>query len=272
MSKVFVIDVSRCSGCYNCQLSCKDEHCGNDWTPYAKPQPQIGQFWVKVHEHVEGTIPKVKIHYTSQLCNHCDNPICMKACGQGAITKRKDGLVLIDPEKCTGCEACMKACPYDVIYKNEELGICQKCTGCTHLLDNGAKLPRCVEACPTDALKFGEKEDFGDILKTAAVLKPEAGTRPNVYYLNLPGKFIGGTVYDPDEQEVIIGANVTARCGEKTYTAVTDDFGDFWFKKLTVDTYDVTIECDGYETKEFKNILTENSVNLGDIPLKKVKK
>ena len=76
MSKVFVIDVAKCSGCYNCQLACKDEHCGNDWMPYAKPQPQIGQFWVKVHEHVEGTIPKVKMHYMAQLCNHCDDPVC----------------------------------------------------------------------------------------------------------------------------------------------------------------------------------------------------
>ena len=271
MSKVFVIDVSRCSGCYNCQLACKDEHCGNDWTPYSKPQPDIGQFWIKVHEHVEGTIPKVKIHYTSQLCNHCDNPVCMKVCGRDAISKRDDGLVLIDPEECAGCEACMQVCPYGVIYKNEELGICQKCTGCAHLLDNGAKLPRCVEACPTDALKFGEKEEFGDLLKNAMVLKPEAGTEPNVYYLNMPGKFIGGTLYDPDEQEVIIGAKAMARCGEKLYTAETDDFGDFCIKGLEVDTFDVTVEADGYETKEFKAVSTEKSANLGDIPLKKVK-
>ena len=68
MSKVFCIDVAKCNGCYNCQLACKDEHVGNDWAPYAKPQPEIGQFWCKLQENVGGTIPKVKIHYISQLC------------------------------------------------------------------------------------------------------------------------------------------------------------------------------------------------------------
>ena len=60
MSKVFCIDVAKCNGCYNCQLACKDEHVGNDWTPYAKPQPEIGQFWCKVQENVGGTIPRSK--------------------------------------------------------------------------------------------------------------------------------------------------------------------------------------------------------------------
>ncbi len=48
MGKVLIIDVTRCNGCYNCQIACKDEHVGNDWTPYAKPQPDTGQFWMKV--------------------------------------------------------------------------------------------------------------------------------------------------------------------------------------------------------------------------------
>jgi len=52
--KVFIVDVSRCIGCYACQISCKDEHCANDWMPYAKPQPDIGQFWGKVNEYVRG--------------------------------------------------------------------------------------------------------------------------------------------------------------------------------------------------------------------------
>ena len=72
MAKAFVIDVSQCCGCYNCQLACKDEHAGNDWTPYAKPQPDTGQFWMKLGEHVCGTVPKVKMHYIP-LRQHCEN-------------------------------------------------------------------------------------------------------------------------------------------------------------------------------------------------------
>ena len=129
MSKVFVIDVARCSGCYNCQLACKDEHAGNDWTPYAKPQPMTGQFWCRVKDHVMGTMPKVKIQYISELCNHCENPSCMAACTHDAIYRRDDGFVIIDPEKCVGCKRCMKACPYEAIYFNDAEHICQKCTG-----------------------------------------------------------------------------------------------------------------------------------------------
>lgn len=269
MSKVFVVDVAKCSGCYNCQLACKDENCENDWMPYSKPQPKTGQFWIKVHEHPEGTIPKVRIYYTTQLCNHCDDPVCMKVCGRYAITKRDDGLVIIDPAECAGCTACMQVCPYGVIYKNEELGICQKCTGCAHLLDNGYKLPRCVEACPTDALRFGEKEEFGDILKDAYVLKREKGTGPNVYYLNMPGKFIAGTVFDPEAEEVIIGAECTAAGGGETYSVKSDSFGDFWFKDLPVGEFDVTISMEGFKPIKFEKVSTEKSVNLGDLPMEK---
>ena len=98
MAKAFVIDVAKCSGCYNCQLACKDEHAENDWTPYAKPQPLTGQFWCRVTDHVQGTIPKVRIHYIPRLCNHCKNAPCMAAAENGAVYRREDGLIIIDPE------------------------------------------------------------------------------------------------------------------------------------------------------------------------------
>lgn len=265
--KAFVIDVSKCNGCHNCQLACKDEYVGNDWAPYSRPQPQLGQFWCRVDEHVEGTVPKVKIHYVSRLCNHCENAACMAACPAGAIVRREDGLVLIDPAKCTGCGACREACPYDVIYYNEELGICQKCTGCAHLLDAGYRLPRCVENCPTDALVFGEEEELADLIRGAEVLRPETGCRPRVYYRNIPGRFIAGTVYDPVEKEVVIGARIIAVTGAKVIETVTDSYGDFWFKDLAVGFYDVSIYADGFEAKNFFRVDTGSSVNLGDIPL-----
>jgi len=268
MAKCFVIDVSRCSGCFNCQLACKDEHAGNDWTPYAKAQPMTGQFWCKVHDHVQGTIPKVKIHYTAQLCNHCENPSCIPSCKFDAIYRREDGFVIIDPAKCTGCRECMDACPYDAIYFNDGENICQKCTGCAHLLDNGYKLPRCVEACPTDCMKFGDEEDFADEIAKATVLLPETGNKPKVYYLNVPGPFIGGLVYDPIEKEVIIGGKCTLVGGGKTYTAETDSFGDFWFKNLPAnESFTLTLSAEGFEDKVFENLVTEKSINLGDIPL-----
>ncbi|MFC1911003.1 4Fe-4S dicluster domain-containing protein [Chloroflexota bacterium] len=266
--KAFVLDISICNGCYCCQIACKDEHVGNDWAPYARPQPDTGQFWLKVNEFVRGTVPKVKMHYLPVLCMHCDDAPCIKSCPvDGAMYKRPDGLVIIDTSKCTGCRSCVDACPYHVIFYNEDLNLAQKCTGCAHLLDDGWKEPRCVDVCPTGALKFVDEFEIKDIMSKAEVLKPEAGTKPRVFYLNIPKKFIAGTVYDPVQKEVIIGAVGTLTGKGGTLTKATDGFGDFWFEGLAVGDYSLKIEAKGFPSKTFNNISTEKDVNLGDIPL-----
>jgi tetrathionate reductase subunit B len=269
--KVFIIDVGICNGCYSCQVACKDEHVGNDWSPYAKPQPDAGQFWLHLTEHIQGTVPKVKMHYVPMLCMHCDDAPCVRACPSGAIAKRDDGLVLIDPEKCTGSRLCVDACPYGAIYFNDGLNIAQKCTGCAHLLDSGEwRVPRCVDSCPTGALRFGEEEDFKDLIAGAEVLKPERGTRPRVYYLNIPGRFVAGTVYDPVEKEVVIGAACTLTGNDETRTGATDAFGDFWFRDLPDGKYQLAIEAAGFKKKLFDAVdVAGNSVNLGDIAMER---
>ena len=94
--------------------------------------------------------------------------------------------------------------------------------------------------------------------------------KPRVYYLNLPKKFIGGTVYDPVAKEVVIGATCTLTAGGSTWTAATDGFGDFWFEDLDVGTYDLEILADGSPPKRYSAIGTEKDVNLGDIPVSPV--
>ena len=265
--KVFAIDLSVCNGCYCCQVACKDEHCGNDWSPYAKPQPDTGQFWIKVKEKPMGSIPKVRVAYTPCLCNHCERPSCKDVCEKDAIYKREDGFVIIDPEKCVGCGKCAIACPYEAIYTNSELGVCQKCTGCTHLLDNGYSEPRCTEVCPTGAITFGEEDELADLIKGSQVLNPETGIGPHVYYRNLPGQFIAGTLFDPKADEIVEYARIMAVTGGKIINTLSDDFGDFWLNDLAVGSYDITISAKGYEPKYFYGIRTDECINLGDVPL-----
>jgi Fe-S-cluster-containing dehydrogenase component len=267
--KAFVIDVSICNGCYCCQIACKDEHVGNDWTPYARSQPDTGQFWLKLNEFIRGTFPKVKMHYVPVLCMHCDNAPCMSACPiDGVIYKRDDGLVIIDPGRCTGCRNCIDVCPYDAIYFNKDLNIAQKCTGCAHLLDDDWKEPRCVEVCPTQALRFGEESELSDLISKAEILYPEAGALPRAYYLNIPCKFVAGTVYNQETEEVVIGAicTLSGLKSGKELTTTTDSFGDFWFEGLEEETFSLKIEAYG-KSRKIDSISTAKDVNLGDIPL-----
>jgi tetrathionate reductase subunit B len=267
--KAFVIDITKCAGCYCCQLACKDEHCGNDWTPYAKPQPKMGQFWGKINEHVRGQVPQVKISYVFVPCQHCKDAPCEKACPVGAIYTRDDGLVIIDPKQCSGCRNCVDACPYGAIFYNEALNLAQKCTGCAHLLDRGwpIKEPRCVDACPHSAIKFGEESELKSVLDNSEVLHAEYGTNPRVHYISLPKRFIAGTVYDPATKEVVIGASCTLTGkGSAGGTKVTDEFGDFWFEGLAAGDFTLTIKKDG-KTKTIKVSTKEKDIGLGDIPL-----
>ncbi|UWG95850.1 carboxypeptidase regulatory-like domain-containing protein [Dehalobacter sp. DCM] len=264
--KVFVIDIARCNGCYNCQIVCKDEHVGNEWLPYAKPQPDIGHFWMKLNETVHGQVPKVNLEYRPLPCMHCDDPACIQQ-GDDTVYKRQDGLVIIDPEKAAGKKELVSACPYDKIFWNEELGIVQKCTGCAHLVDAG-EIPRCVDACSTGALRFGEEEDFGDEIAAAEVLMPEKGLKPRVYYLNLPKLFIAGDVWDPAANEIIEGATIVLTAADGTqYTTESDDLGDFWFRKLNPGRYDIAVEAQEYKKSEKLGIELTESLNIGDFPL-----
>jgi len=264
--KVFVVDTSICNGCDNCQMACKDEHSGNDWSPYAKPQPDTGQFWLKMTEKVRGNVPQVKMAYAAVMCQHCEDAPCINACEDAAIYRRDDGLVIIEPKKCDGCMNCVDACPYGAIYYNESLRLAQKCTGCAHLLDRGWTEPRCVDACPTGALKFGEETELADLMAKAETLKPELGLTTHVGYIGLPKRFVAGTVYDPGAQEVVIGATCTLSGDGGTFTQQTNHWGDFWFEELPVGTFSLKIEAAG-KVKDIADISTVKDVGLGDIPL-----
>jgi Fe-S-cluster-containing dehydrogenase component len=270
-----VIDVSRCTGCYACFLACKDENCGEDHPGYTAAQPMTGQFWINITEVERGTFPKVKLSHIPKLCGHCDSPGCMRQARDGAVYKRDDGIVIIDPDKAVGQREIVNACPHRVIFWNEEKQLPQKCDMCAHFLDRGFERPRCVEMCPTGALLFGDLNNpESEISVRVAETRPhpshpEFALGDNVLYLNIPKRFISGTVIFKETDQCAGKVAVTLKGNGAERSVETDPFGDFWFDDLEAKTaYVVEIAADGYKSIT-RSARTLSDVNLGEIFLEK---
>jgi Fe-S-cluster-containing dehydrogenase component len=266
----FVIDVAKCHNCNNCLIACKDEHVDNDWPPIAAPQPQHGHYWMNLNRKERGSYPLVDTAYLPQPCQHCDEPECLKAAKDGAIYKRDDGIVIIDPEKSKGQMDLVDACPYGAIYWNQELAIPQKCTMCAHLLDEGWSKPRCVQACPTGALSFVLKDESKGLALDD--YKKELGTKPRVKYKNLyrfDSSLICGSVALVDINECAEDAVVKLASGGKEIAeTTTNNYGDFYFDGLPAGggSFSVTVSQEGRGGKSL-NFETTGSINLGVIYL-----
>jgi len=103
---------------------------------------------------------RVSTYNLSISCNHCDNPLCVKACPTKALFKEPEkGLVLIDADKCVGCRYCEWACPYSALQYNDDPGIMTKCDFCQDYLEVG-NVPSCVSSCPLRAIDYGELSEL----------------------------------------------------------------------------------------------------------------
>lgn len=267
-----VIDVDKCTGCFNCFLACRDEYAGNEYLPYSAAQPISAQDWMQVKEIERGHYPRPKVFYEAIPCMHCEDAPCMAAAENGAVYRREDGIVLIDPEKAEGQRDLVASCPYRAIFWNEERGTAQKCTMCAHRMDEGAREPRCAQACPTGAIVFGDLSDpesaVAKAWDKAEAMHAEFGTNPLVRYLGLPGHYVQGEVVLGDRQDVCAsGVTLTLEGSEGTMTAVTKTFGDFEFGRLPVnETYTVKVSHPGY-VQVNREVITRGDVDLGEIVL-----
>jgi Fe-S-cluster-containing dehydrogenase component len=237
-----VIDVQKCFNCNGCALACHDEYYDNEFPGVAASMPRLGHRWIDIRQREIGKFPVVQVSYLPVTCNHCDDAPCMKAAKDGAVKKRPDGIVIIDPVKAKGQKQLIEACPYGAIWWNEEKQLPQAWPFDAHLLDTGWTQTRGAQVCPTRAMTAVcvEDEEMQRIVREEKlqVLRPELGTKPRVYYKNLDRwskVFVAGSVAGKirGALECIEGAKVTLdKDGRRVAEAVTDPYGDFRFAGL----------------------------------------
>ena len=271
-----IIDVAECTNCQLCALSAMDEYVGNAWPGVAAPMPRHGHQWIDIKQKERGQAPMIDIAYAPTMCNHCDNAPCL-AKGGDAVKKRADGIVIIDPDKAKGRKDLVESCPYGHIWWNEELQLPQIWPFDTHLLDQGWQQTRGQQACPTGAMRAIKVED-SEMERMARdesleVMKPEAGTKPRVYYRNLwrySKGFIGGSVATEANGVVDCVEGATVRLikdGQTVARATTDNYGDFKFDKLDENSGRYTIEVMGLGRTKMLDASLGASVFLGEIRL-----
>jgi len=198
-----VFDLKRCIGCNACVVACKMEN--------SLPEDV---FFTRTFVVEVGAFPDVRRIHIPTLCNQCDEAPCEQACPSGATFTREDGIVMVDQDKCIGCNACAIACPYDnrtqltkAILDNNyfgqrerqafeadrderwQAGTVSKCDFCSRRVDLGLQ-PACVVSCPTEARIFGDRDAPNS--KASKLIRarngrtplPEKNTQPNVYYVD----------------------------------------------------------------------------------------
>ena len=206
-----VVDVRKCmkdKGCTSCISACHKAH---NVPHFEDEKDELKWIW---REGFHGTFPEQDHQFVAQelhqyeypvMCNHCDNPSCVRVCPTRSTWKRDDGVVMMDMHRCIGCRYCIAACPYGSRSFNwrdprphiAEItpefptrcrGVVEKCNFCAERIAVNEQ-PYCVEACSQGALIFGDLEDpTSDVRKVlhenyAIRRKPGVGTQPQVYYL-----------------------------------------------------------------------------------------
>ena len=199
-----VINRHRCIGCQACSLGCK----GQNNVPMGILWNRVIVEGADVTDGTVGTYPQVSRNDLPIMCQHCENPACLKVCPTGATYKDENGRVEINYENCIGCRMCMAACPYnarsfnwedpvrdpDFSYGDKDVpvrvkGMVEKCTFCKERTDRGQE-PMCVVVCPFEARTFGDLDDPDSEVsqlireKHAYVLLEDKGTKPQVHYFD----------------------------------------------------------------------------------------
>ncbi len=221
-----LIDTDTCVGCHACAVACKEWNGASamaggapDYDPHGKAPSGVWFNRIRQYELSGGATPPLdapaatstaamkqapaqggpwnlsKTLNVPMSCMHCEQADCVTVCPTGASYKRaEDGIVLVDPEKCMGCNYCAWACPYGARELDEDAGVMRKCTLCVdriydQKLPESERQPACVLACPAHARLFGDYDDPESVVSVHARhrerigMLDELGYRPLNHYL-----------------------------------------------------------------------------------------
>lgn len=146
----WLLDPKRCIECSACESACKQ------WN---NVETGVNVRYRKVRLQEFGVFPHARVQALSIACNHCENAYCVSVCPVKAISRRADGIVVVDTNRCVGCTLCGMFCPYDAPQYHAVTRKMQKCTMCADRVDEGLT-PACASACPTGALQWGKWDDI----------------------------------------------------------------------------------------------------------------
>ena len=193
-----VIDLDTCVGCHGCATACKQWNSSGTLGPLTDADPYgrdpNGAWFNRIRTYEVDDSPNSKTVHMPMSCMHCENADCVTVCPTGASYKRDDGIVMVDQDKCMGCNLCAWACPYGARELDPHEGTMKKCTLCVdriydERLPEAERQPACVLTCPTRSRIFGDFDDPDSDVSVAVrerggtALMPELGYSPVNTYL-----------------------------------------------------------------------------------------
>jgi len=208
-NNAFLIDMTKCTGCRGCQVSCKQ------WNQLEAEETEFfsGEGYQNPTAMSEYTFTRIKFRdyqkngqnefaFYKEMCMHCNEPACASVCPVGAFQKTEEGPVIYKADRCIGCRFCMIACPFGVPkYEwSKGLPLVKKCTGCHSRIKEGLE-PACATACPT-AISYGPRDEmiklaeqrlarYPDRYINKVYGKEEAGGTTVIYLTSLPFDELG---------------------------------------------------------------------------------